>query len=174
MRIGPTLFKSRLLLLGAALPFVTGAAGVDAGFSTRILAAHNNERAAMGVPPLGWDADLANGAQQWANNLASSGRFAHSPQTGRGDIGENLWMGTKGYYVPENMVGAWVREKKFFKSGRFPNNSTTGNVSDVGHYTQLVWRETGSVGCAKAANAQAEFLVCRYSDAGNYIGESPL
>lgn len=174
MKTGQTFRKHRFLVLGMLVPFMTGATGVSSGFKTRILAAHNIERAAMGVPPLAWDADLAQGAQQWADNLAASGHFAHSPQTEREEIGENLWTGTKGYYAPENMVGAWVREKKFFKLGRFPDNSTTGRVADVGHYTQLVWRETGSVGCARSANAEAEFLVCRYSDAGNYIGESPL
>ena len=88
--------------------------------------------------------------------------------------GENLWAGTKGHYAPEAMVDAWIREKRYFRGGTFPNNSTTGDVEDVGHYTQLVWRATGEVGCARAASAREDILVCRYAEAGNYIGENPL
>ena len=82
--------------------------------------------------------------------------------------------GTRGYYAPEAMVDAWVREKRYFKPGVFPYNSTTGRVEDVGHYTQLVWRATSQVGCAEAASAAEDILVCRYAEAGNYIGERPL
>ena len=72
------------------------------------------------------------------------------------------------------MVNAWVRERKYFKPGVFPDNSTTGNVADVGHFTQLVWRDTREVGCALAKNADNDVLVCRYSKAGNYVGEIPF
>ncbi|MES2493418.1 MAG: CAP domain-containing protein [Pseudomonadota bacterium] len=174
MRFGRTFTSWRLLALGLTAPLVIGATGIDADFNMRILAAHNEERGAVGVAPLRWDPALARDAQRWADTLAASGRFRHSPQSARADVGENLWAGTKGYFRPENMVEAWVREKRFFKQGAFPHNSTTGKVEDVGHYTQLIWRQTGEVGCAKAANSDEEFLVCRYANAGNYIGESPI
>ena len=61
-----------------------------------------------------------------------------------------------------------------FHPGLFPNNSATGNVDDIGHYTQLMWRDTGEVGCALARGSAEDVLVCRYSDAGNYIGERPF
>ena len=72
------------------------------------------------------------------------------------------------------MVGAWVREKQFFRQGVFPDNSTTGRVEDVGHYTQLVWRATTAMGCAQASGAGEDILVCRYAEAGNYRGERPF
>ena len=67
-----------------------------------------------------------------------------------------------------------MREKKYFRPGLFPNNSTTGRVADVGHYTQLVWRATREVGCASATGAREDILVCRYAEAGNYRGEQPF
>ena len=40
-------------------------------------------------------------------------------------------------------------------------------------YTQLIWGGSRQVGCASAVGADEEFLVCRYSDAGNVMGQRP-
>ena len=145
-----------------------------AGFDQRILAAHNRERSNLGLIPLSWNSSLARSARRWADHLAITGRFEHAPENDAAPEGENLWAGTKGYFTPEAMVNAWIREKRFFRPGAFPDNSTTGRVEDVGHYTQLVWRATTEVGCAEAANGSEDILVCRYAEAGNYRGEQPF
>lgn len=155
-------------------PLLTGTSSASGGFEQRVLATHNQERARLGIAPLRWDANLQASAQRWANHLAATGRFEHAPESRISPEGENLWAGTKGYFAPEAMVDAWVREKKYFRPGVFPNNSTTGSVKDVGHYTQVVWRDTGEVGCARATGAREDVLVCRYADAGNYRGEVPF
>ena len=144
------------------------------GFNQRILAAHNRERSGLGLTPLSWNPALARSARRWADHLAMTGRFEHAPENYAAPEGENLWAGTKGYFTPEAMVNAWVREKRFFRPGSFPDNSTTGRVEDVGHYTQLVWRATTEVGSAEAASAGEDILVCRYAEAGNYRGEQPF
>jgi uncharacterized protein YkwD len=143
-------------------------------FDRRILAVHNRERQDLGLQPLSWNSALAQSAQRWADHLAQSGRFEHAPENHGAPEGENLWAGTRGYYTPEAMVGAWIREKRFFRSGLFPDNSVTGRVEDIGHYTQVVWRATREVGCAEAASAAEDILVCRYAEAGNYRGEPPF
>jgi hypothetical protein len=155
-------------------PVLMGATNQSATFDQRILAAHNRERLGLGLEPLSWDSTLAQSAQQWADYLATTGQFEHAPENRHAPEGENIWAGSKGYYSPEARVDAWVREKRFFKPGLFPDNSTTGKVADVGHYTQLVWRATSAVGCAKATNASEDILVCRYTEAGNYRGERPF
>ena len=134
------------------------------------LSAHNEERAEFGVPPLEWDPRLARDAFLWAHRLAEEGQLRHSSLDERRGRGENLWMGTAGYYRPEQMIGFFADEKQHFQSGRFPNVSRTGNWSDVGHYTQIVWAETRRVGCARATGAQFDVLVCRYWPAGNVMG----
>ena len=145
-----------------------------ADFDQRLLASHNAERTAMGVPPLAWNDKLASEARGWANELAASGRFEHSPDApGKSPEGENLWAGTPRAYSPEAMVGLWVSEKKDYRPGVFPNNSRSGDVEQVGHYTQLIWRGSDQVGCATAVGRDEEFLVCRYSGAGNVYGERP-
>lgn len=146
----------------------------EPAFDQRILAAHNREREGLGLAPLHWNAALAIAARAWADHLATTGRFEHAPENNASPEGENLWAGTKGYYRPEAMVDAWIREKRFFRPGTFPDNSTTGKVEDVGHYTQVVWRATREVGCAEARSHSEDILVCRYAEAGNYRGEQPF
>jgi len=169
--------RRRAWIAGTALlasPWLLGAATLNVNFDDRVLAAHNRERVALGIAPLRWDPALAADAAKWAQHLAATGKFEHATENDRQPEGENLWAGTKGYYSAEAMVDGWIREKRYYKPGRFPENSTTGNVADVGHYTQLMWRDTGRVGCAVATGAEEDVLVCRYSDAGNYIGETPF
>jgi hypothetical protein len=169
-RIGRIVAAAALAL---TLPLLAGATGRLTSLDKRLLAAHNRERAALGVPALAWDPALSADAEQWAAELAASGEFEHSPDA-EGDEepqGENLWLGTSGHYTPEAMVGLWVEEKKDYQPGPIPAVSRTGDFEDVGHYTQLVWADTRKVGCALAEGDEDEVLVCRYSQAGNVEGE---
>lgn len=150
------------------------ATGLTNNFEQRVLGAQNRERASLGLKPMTWDPALAMSARRWADNLARNGRFEHAPFDERDPQGENLWAGTRGYYALEARVSAWLREKQHFVPGVFPNNSKTGRVEDVGHYTQIVWRNTGKVGCAVATGRIEDVLVCRYSEPGNWRGERPF
>jgi len=164
--------RARLFFALACAPLLVSANGLSSGFETRILAAHNRERDSLNIEPLRWNAGLAASAQVWADHLAATGSFEHAPERADAPQGENLWAGTKSAFALESRVGAWIREKKYFKQGRFPQNSTTGRIEDVGHYTQLIWRDTRDVGCAEATGKEEDVLVCRYSSAGNYVGEA--
>lgn len=170
----PVGYRLGLCVLAAVSILNTGAAPLSANFDQRVLAAQNVERERLGLSPLRWNPRLAASAANWAERLAATHRFEHAPEDPIEPQGENLWEGTRGYFPPEAMVNAWIRERKYFKPGIFPDNSTTGNVEDVGHFTQLVWRNTTEVGCAVAANDDDEVLTCRYSQAGNYVGQRPF
>lgn len=161
-------------MVAAIAPMLMGFLDQSGDFQQRVLAQHNLEREDVGVPAMHWNAALAVSAQQWADHLARTGRFEHAPENRYAPQGENLWAGTRGYYSPEAMVSAWIREKRYFKPGAFPNNSVTGNVEDVGHFTQVAWRDSREVGCAVATSSREDILVCRYTQAGNYIGEQPF
>ena len=139
-------------------------------FPSRILAAHNRERAAVGAPPLVWDNALGTAAAAYAQQMAFTGIFEHSDRKQRRGIGENLWYGTHGAYSVETMVGAWASEKRYFAPGIFPAVSRTGNWIDVAHYTQMIWPTTQRIGCALASTARMDYLVCRYAPAGNIDG----
>lgn len=136
-----------------------------------MLKAHNDARRGYGVAPLAWDSALARDARAYGVILARSGIFRHDPQTGRRPRqGENLWTGTRGAYRFESMIGSMVDERRLYRPGRFPDNSRNGRWQDVAHYTQIVWPVTTRVGCAIVSNSRDDFLVCRYSPAGNIVG----
>ncbi|MFW6365261.1 MAG: CAP family protein [Spirochaetota bacterium] len=135
------------------------------------LAAHNKYRKELNIEPLTWNETLAEHAQQWADNLAKRRRMYHSSNDSRKGEGENLWMGTRGYYSYTQMDDSWGSEKKYFKEGTFPDVSTSGSWQDVGHYTQMIWAKTKEVGCAIASSSEYDFFVCRYSPPGNYVNQ---
>ena len=163
------------IMLLIAAPALVGGLGPRDNLDGRILAAHNRERSAAGVAPLEWNDQLAQSAAGWADHLARTGRFEHSPDDPRAKPeGENLWAGTPGYYQPEAMVGLWIAEKRDFKPGIFPHNSRSGRLEQVSHYTQVMWSRTRQVGCALSRGRREEVLVCRYSQAGNVIGQRPF
>jgi hypothetical protein len=167
MAIAHRLAAGLILGLGAAAP------ATASDFDSAILAAHNRERAAVAVPPLIWSDALARDAAGWAAHLATLGRAVHSKPEERAHEGESLWQGTAGAYSADEIVGGWAAEKKDFVMGTFPNVSAAGDWHVVGHYTQLVWRKTTDVGCAKTNAGAWDIVVCRYSPAGNLIGERP-
>ncbi len=170
--------KKLLFLLSAVfiIPALMMASDSESRFSAgtetqeahirEILEAHNKYRSALGIQPLKWSDRLAADALGWAEKLASENAFYHSRGTGQG---ENLWKGTSGYFTFTQMVDTWGNEKKFFKNGMFPGVSTSGNWSDVGHYTQIIWRNTTEVGCGKVSGHGYDFFVCRYSPPGNFM-----
>jgi hypothetical protein len=141
----------------------------DAQFADRILKTHNEERARLGIPPLRWNPALAANAQRWAAHLSTLNVLEHDDSL---DVeGENLWRGSGGAYTPEDMVTLWIDERVAFRNGVFPDVSASGQWEDVGHYTQVIWRTTGQVGCALGEAGEDEVLVCRYMEGGNFEGE---
>lgn len=139
-------------------------------WAMRVTAFHNRLRAAAGVPPIYWDANLAAAADGFAAELARTGRWGHSPQSARPGQGENLWMGTRSGFTVDQMLGGWASEARMFRPGRFPRVSRDGNWAAVGHYTQMIWRGSSRVGCALRSSARYDYLVCRYWPAGNVMG----
>lgn len=139
-----------------------------------LLDAQNAERRRLGLAPLVWNPRLADEARQFAADLAARGQLHHSTAAGRSGHGENLWMGTTGAWDPPGMVDMFLEERRYFRAAPFPDVSLTGNWTDVGHYSQIVWRQTREVGCAiKTANGM-DVLVCRYFPAGNVYGQAPF
>jgi hypothetical protein len=143
----------------------------DSAFIAAILHHHNTYRAALQVPALVWSAALASDALAWAKHLAAVDKGQHDRDLS-GKEGENLWWGTADAFSFGDMVDAWAAERKLFREGTFPD-CRVNRSAVVGHYTQMVWRNTLAVGCALVGNGAHDYLVCRYSPAGNVIGQKP-
>lgn len=138
--------------------------GAPSGQAQALLDAHNRVRREYGVGPLKWSDRLAASAQKWAQHLARTGSFEHSTS------GENLAMMGGRQPAPAELVQMWINERSHFRRGTFPNVSTDGNWARVGHFTQVIWRGTTSVGCGIGKAGNKTILVCHYDPAGNMSG----
>lgn len=123
---------------------------------------------AVSIPPLTWSAAAASVAQAWANHLLASHRFAHNMDDR--NYGENLYS-ESGY---GSTIGSAARAFKGWagegQSYRFDTNTCS---EQCGHYTQIVWASTGSVGCGVASNNRETIWVCNYAPPGNVVGRRP-
>lgn len=146
-------------------------------FSQDCLDAHNNYRAKHGVPPLMWSRDLAEGAQAWADQLASTDSLQHDQvATQNHKIGENL-----AYFQPavpkcegamvdncvncREMVQRWYGEVKNYD---FDKGGPNRIKAPYRHFSQLIWADTSELGVGTAVSKRFGFItVARYRPSGN-------
>jgi len=125
-----------------------------------MLNAHNFYRGEHGVGELKWNDTSAKFAAGWAKGCV----FQHSG----GPTGENL---AAGYPNASASVDGWGQERKQY------NFNKPGFSEVTGHFTQLVWSNTTSVGCARVScqgknNTPGFYVVCEYFPAGNVVGNN--
>lgn len=141
------------------------------------LSSHNNIRAKHGVPSLSWDPQLASIARQ----IATSCSFRHQMRVSNIEYGQNIGAGAPASEI-ENLINTefYAKELDIFKSEFGKPQPNMGNFAAWGHFTQIVWKDTGSLGCYTAdcsgsglagTNASPYFTVCNYLKPGNFAGE---
>ncbi|KAG6278366.1 hypothetical protein E4U47_005681 [Claviceps purpurea] len=131
-------------------------------FKTEMLASHNYFRSQHSADPLTWDTALAQSSQTWANTC----NFSHDSG------GEDLAYRTIFKYWGE-FVNMWGGERTQYNYDQPKFSEATG------HFTQVVWKNTKTVGCAwnycgrsgGAGKALGYYVVCKYSPPGNYKGQ---
>ncbi|KAJ4716073.1 Pathogenesis-related protein 1 [Melia azedarach] len=130
------------------------------------LNAHNAARHQVGVGPVTWDERLAAYARNYANQHIGDCDLIHSPNC---PYGENLaW--SSGDLSGTNAVNGWVDEMADYNY----NFNTCSPGKACGHYTQVVWRNSVRVGCAKVrCKTGGTFIGCNYDPPGNYNGQKP-
>ncbi|GLT72516.1 hypothetical protein SLA2020_444430 [Shorea laevis] len=104
-------------------------------------------------------------AQDYANKRIGDCNLVHSG----GPYGENLaWSSAD--LSGTAAVKMWVDEKADYDYNS--NSCAAGKV--CGHYTQVVWRNSVRLGCAKVrCNSGGTFIGCNYDPPGNYNGQRP-
>ena len=92
-----------------------------------------------------------------------------------GPYGENIFWGSGGGagWSASDAVASWVAEKRWYDHGS--NSCSAPEGRSCGHYTQVVWRDSTAVGCARVVcdNGGGVFITCNYNPPGNVVGQSP-
>lgn len=129
-----------------------------------VLDRHNLYRCMHDVPAMVWSDAIAANAQSWATE--TGGDMRHSSSNSREGIdghwmlGENLAKGI----TDAGAVDMFYDEIKSTPGG---NGKVTAFSGSTGHYTQVVWKDSTSLGCA----VNGDLLVCQYGPSGNVQGQ---
>ncbi|KAB1208285.1 Basic form of pathogenesis-related protein 1 [Morella rubra] len=158
--MGSSQFLLAICFIGFTLTHVSVAQNTHQDF----LDAHNAARDEVGVGPLKWNHTLQAYARDYATKRINDCAMEHS----MGPYSENLAGGIASTTAVEG-VNLWVEEKKFFD---YKSNSCVGG--ECRHYTQVIWRDTKYVGCARVyCKTGGIFIICDYDPPGNNDGERP-
>jgi pathogenesis-related protein 1 len=130
------------------------------------------------LPPVTWDPILADCAYNYTLKCqGANGLLSHNPNRtadyqalgGSGYVGENIYGTTASTTTPAAAMNGWMSEAPMFI---YAND----NLTDAGHYTQVVWRTSVRIGCAivNCPNlTYHESVLCDYAPGGNIIGQKP-
>lgn len=127
------------------------------GLANSVLNFVNMFRKQHNASALSWNDTLAS----YAANHASGCVFQHT----KGPYGENLAAGTD--QSVEAAIDSWGKERASYS---FANG---GFSMGTGHFTQLVWKDTTSVGCGRVycnrPGTPGWFLMCEFYPAVSYF-----
>ncbi|CAN3365795.1 protein Pry1p [Diutina catenulata] len=123
------------------------------GWEKQMLDEHNKHRANHKAAPLQWDSAAAAYIAKYGATQCGSGGMPPLVHSKNSPYGENLFAAT-GEYSPASVLDQWCDEAR-----------GDGNYN---HFSQVVWKGTTGVGCARACNGK--WIGCSYSPAGNLVG----
>lgn len=124
-------------------------------FRNECVAAHNFYRAAHGTPPICWSTRLAESAQVWAEQLASTtGSLKYSSAM---DVGENLACLWGSELNGQKITRIWYEEGQHFDHNKPRVSSRTRS------FCQVVWEATRELGAGAAVTKHGkQIVVARY------------
>ncbi|KAL4475135.1 hypothetical protein ABPG74_001831 [Tetrahymena malaccensis] len=182
-----SIFYLLLILLGGALADKTLiSTGLTDAQRQILLDTHNKLRnqvasgnqssqpQAANMMAMNWSTALEATAQAWASNMSTVMTHSGSDK----GYGENLaesGSSDKNDYDPASHVQMWFDEVKLASwQTSYINNYQFG--SSYGHYSQVVWAKSNSLGCGHSyffdGSYYQHYTVCQYQAQGNYLGQA--
>ncbi|XP_054161623.1 uncharacterized protein LOC128959643 [Oppia nitens] len=144
-------------------------------FSRQCAVSHNHYRYKHRTQYLTVSQKLVEYAQSRAIDMAKTNDFNHIDSN---PYGENLFKRSSSSGTREQMVALdcnwpvklWYDEIDLYDFDRGKQKPGTKGTS--GHFTQVVWKRTGTIGCAKSFSDKTHtmYVICQYDPPGNVIG----
>ncbi|SMR53457.1 unnamed protein product [Zymoseptoria tritici ST99CH_1E4] len=152
-------------------------APVGYSYKDAVLYHHNLHRANHSSPALVWDTNL----ETIARDTAKTCQYKHNTTAGGGGYGQNIAAGIPytniGYVISDLFYNSEVNNYKQY--GQQKTDFTS--FGSWGHFSQIVWKSTGRIGCATigcpnglanvGSNVPPWFTVCNYAGPGNYAND---
>ncbi len=131
----------------------------------QLLSEHNFFRSIVGAKKIIWSKTLENDA------LVLADKIAQKPisYTNDFDYGLNLYKSSI-RPKPELIVKTWADEQIYYNG----NTISQKGLLVYQHYTQIIWKQTTTLGCAMSKTKAGTYIVvCFYNPKGNTLGEKP-
>ncbi|OKL55793.1 hypothetical protein UA08_08857 [Talaromyces atroroseus] len=156
----------------------TATATATSAYQAMVIEAHNIHRANHSASDLIWNSTLAESALALANTC----NYGHNTDLGpAANYGQNIAFGVAAADVDEIITNMMYNDEMMNYEGLYGEASPSMSDFDSwGHFSQIVWVDTTSVGCAtvtcdplgnSGSSMSLPFTVCNYYPAGNYAGE---
>lgn len=130
-----------------------------------MLSEHNFYRNVVGSNNLQWSDDLEFKAVDIVNQIVNNPIFYSRDMA----YGINIYRSVE-KPNPVDIVGKWADEQKYYAG----DTITRKNLMIFQHYTQIIWKQTVSIGCAMDKTKGGTYIVvCVYFPKGNSIGQKP-
>lgn len=159
--------KSAFLLILVTCTHFLIAQKADESEIALLLERHNFWRSEVGVTDIKYSNELAEVANSWAIEIKKQGCVFKRSENA---YGENMFKGTVGETTIGDAVDSWGAEKQYYDIKK--NKCESDEI--CGHYTQIVWKNTTDIGCAKTICDGSVIWICNYNPPGNYVGQKPF
>ena len=128
------------------------------------LSRQNFYRAKHLSPILIWNNTLSNESSAWASKCNPVNDYAGSTNL----EGQNVYSAT--FFPPISTFVVQAADVWYYESSFYSNFSKPNVSSATADFTQMIWKDTRSVGCAFASCPPVGLVCCRYFPAGNIPG----
>lgn len=117
-------------------------------YQQAILDHHNSHRANHSAPALKWGSAMATNAERWAKQCS----FTHNTDNtvNKAHFGQNLLVGISSSTIGPGVSDYWYNNEMPYFHWYGQANPDFSTFEDYGHFSQMVWKNSKTVGCYTA------------------------